>query len=68
MSLLGKPNRRQARQARQGSGYCASCDRAIVRPGQKCPVCGARPASRRDKKPAPQVDHGDLRQDFIEAG
>jgi hypothetical protein len=43
-------NRTMARRPKRGSGWCSSCDRAIVGNGQKCPVCKVRSGTRGDKK------------------
>lgn len=33
-------NRDKTRQAKLGKFWCMSCDRAYIKKGQKCPVCG----------------------------
>ncbi len=42
-------NRDRRLEPRQGSGCCA-CDRAIVRGGQRCPICRQLMKRRRLKK------------------
>lgn len=39
--LIRHANRIFARKLRKGKFWC-SCDRFLLRPGQKCPVCGNR--------------------------
>lgn len=47
---LAKPNRNN-RQNNISRGYwCMSCDQALIKPGQKCPACGARSGKYRNKK------------------
>ena len=51
--LLKKNNRIIAKQPRGRSGWCNSCDMAVVRPGQRCPACGHKSKPFRDKKLSP---------------
>lgn len=50
--MLAHENRIKAQQPRGRAGWRAGCDRARVRDGQTCPVCGNR-VTNRAKKPSP---------------
>ncbi len=43
-------NRDRVRQPKRGKGYCFGCDAALVGSGEKCPVCGRRNGTKRNKK------------------
>lgn len=43
-------NRSMKRKPRRGNGWCRGCDMAVVRDGQRCPVCGNRQVPNRNKK------------------
>ncbi len=43
-------NRTIARRPKRTGGWCASCDRAIVFSGQRCPACGVRIKPNRNKR------------------
>ena len=43
-------NRSMARRPKRTRYWCFGCDRFLVAPGQKCPVCGCRPIQKRLKK------------------
>ena len=49
-------NRDRTREPHTRGQWCPACDRAIVRPGQRCPRCGVRLLPIRNKKPGPQDD------------
>lgn len=46
-------NRIKAQQPRGRAGWCAGCDKAAIRDGQKCPACGCKERTVRAKKPSP---------------
>lgn len=52
MMIMAHLNRIKAQQPRGRSGWCMGCDRALVKDGQKCPVCGHKETNRA-KKPSP---------------
>lgn len=49
MKIMAHLNRIKAQQPRGRSGWCIGCDRALVRDGQKCPVCGHKETNRAKK-------------------
>ena len=49
MMVIAHENRIKAQQPRGRSGWCMGCDRALVRDGQKCPVCGHKETNRAKK-------------------
>jgi hypothetical protein len=51
--LLAHENRIKAQQPRGRAGWCMGCDKAAIRVGQKCPVCGYKERIVRARKPSP---------------
>jgi len=43
-------NRSMKRKPKRNRGWCDFCDLIIVEGGQRCPVCGNREISKRNKK------------------
>ena len=56
---LAHENRIKAQQPRGRAGWCDGCDKAKVRDGQKCPVCGYK-TTKRAKKISPIIGVQDL--------
>lgn len=46
---LMRQNRIKKTSPKPGKYWCYGCDRAMVSKGQKCPVCGKRDLSKRQK-------------------
>ena len=48
-----KPNRTRVKQPHGHGHWCWGCDKAFIRDGQKCPVCGSTQEPKRFKKLIP---------------